>query len=269
VALFGKAKEMLDEGEYNERLGAELLRTGAGLGICGSFLAFDAGELALARRLCQEAALLADSTEDALLRAHVYVTMAVQSTSLARISGRRGPAREALRALGIAKQVAKHEPSPKLHALINMRAAPAAALLGDATAAQGAITQARRELDRKPFDEEPVAFGFVTPTEILGHEARVFADLGKPARAVDLYTGVLEDPVLPARNRALYTGLTADSQLTVGDATGALERGHGTLDLLDQGVNSRRTLNTLRPLTEQDPDFRERFAAVARSLVAE
>ncbi|WP_329520483.1 helix-turn-helix transcriptional regulator [Spirillospora sp. NBC_01491] len=269
VNLFGRAKAMLDESDYSPRLGADLLGVSAGLGVCGSFMAFDSGELALARRLSQEAALLADSTDDAVLRAHVYVTMALQSTALARLSVRRGPAREAMRTLGIAEQAAKHEPSPKLHALIHMRTATAAALLGDEGVARSSITAARRELDRGDHPDDPVAFGFVTPAEILGHEARMFADLGDPVRAVALYTQVTDAPDLPPRNRAFYQAALAETQLAAGARADALETGDRTLDALEGPVSSVRVLNTLRPLTHQNDDFRDRFEAVARTLSAE
>ncbi|GAB2861180.1 hypothetical protein GCM10022221_71180 [Actinocorallia aurea] len=86
------------------------------------------------------------------------------------MTGDAGPAREALRLLDRATAVARHEPCPKLHALIEMRKAPAAALLGDEAAVRRLIGVARGALDRPPQDRDPSTVAFVTPAEsFTGH----------------------------------------------------------------------------------------------------
>ncbi|GLW67670.1 hypothetical protein Arub01_59130 [Actinomadura rubrobrunea] len=268
VLLFGHAKGMLDESEYPKSIERELLNVAANLGVCGSFIAYDASALSLARRLAHEAVFLADSAEDDLLSAHVCVTMALQSISLARASGQRGPAREGLRFLERAEHIAKHEPSPKLHALIHMRKATAYALLGDGAAARASITEARRELDRGPHPTDRPWFEFVTETEITGHEARVAADLQDISTAVKLYEQVAEDPNLAPRNRTFYEALYAAIRLQHGDATGAVEIGRRALAALEGPVTSARALNALRPVRQHvgDEEFEQRFDAVATTL---
>ncbi|KAB2350204.1 hypothetical protein [Actinomadura rudentiformis] len=278
VQLFGHAREMFDEADYSELVGAQLLTAGANLGVCGSFIAFDAGDLALARRLSQEAGLLAESTHDPVLHAHAYVTMALQSTALARLSGRRGPAREAVRFLDQAADVARHEPSPKLHALIHMRRATAVALLDDSPAVTRAITSARRELDRGPHASDRPWFAFVTGTEITGHEARALADRASITgdrshveASAELYAKVLEDPTLLPRNHAFYSALLAAVRLQAGDIRGAVESGERALSALEGTVFSVRTLNTLRPVRAEvdDEEFAGRFDLLAKSLVVQ
>ncbi|WP_143219910.1 helix-turn-helix domain-containing protein [Actinomadura sp. CNU-125] len=265
LRLFGRAKAMLDESDYGERTGLGLLRAAADLGNCSSFLAFDTGELALARRLSQEAAALADSGDDAQLRAHVYATMAMQSTALARISGRRGPAREAKRALQVAAQSAKHHPSPKLHALIDMRTATVNAFLGDGAAARASIAAAHRELDRGDHPEDRQALGFVGRSEVLGHEARVTAILGDESRAASQLQRVLDTMDLAPRNQVYYRAMLAETRLAAGETAEALEAGHQTLNDL-KNVASMRALKTLQPLVRHDSEFHDRYGAIANDL---
>ncbi|WP_051713138.1 helix-turn-helix domain-containing protein [Spirillospora albida] len=268
MRLLGQARAMLDESDYTERIGSDLLRVAASIATCSSFLAFDAGQLALARRIVQEAASLADGSEDPALRAHAYATMALQSTALARMSGKKGPAREAQRALRMAERAAKHHPSPRVHALINMRKATANALLNDETAARAALLAAHDELDRGDHPDDPMPLAFVTRTEVLAHEGCVAADLGKPGKAVRLYTDVVTDPDLAPRNRVYYRATLAGKQLAADDVCGALTSGSTTLDEAEGTVASPRSLNLLRPLAAHDSDFRERLATVAAKLSA-
>ncbi|MFD0900069.1 helix-turn-helix domain-containing protein [Actinomadura sediminis] len=265
LRLFARAKAMLDESDYDERIGLDLLRATADLGNCTSFLAFDSGERSLARRLAQEAAMLADSGDDSELRAHVHATVAMQSTALARSSGQRGPAREALRSLRIAAQAAKHHPSPRLHALIDMRTATVSALLGDAATARASIAAAHRELDRGDHPTDRQALGFVRRSEIMGHEARVTALLGDPTRAAKLLERVLDTMELAPRNQVYYRAMLAEMRLAAGDTAEALEVGHRTLSDLEN-VGSMRALRTLQPLARRDAEFHDRYGTIASDL---
>lgn len=265
LRLFDRAKAMLDESDYSDRTGLDLVRVGADLANCTSFLAFDAGELVLARGLSQEAAMLADGGDDSALRAHIYATMAMQSTALARVSGQRGPAREAMRALRVAAQASKHVPSPKLHALIAMRSATASALLGDPAGARASIVEAHHELDRGDHPEDRQAFGFVDRSEVRGHEARVAALLGDRAAAAALLQRVLNDKELAPRNRVYYQATLAENWLADGHVDAALDIGRQVLGDLAV-VGSVRTLNALQPLTRHDPAFHDRYRVVADGL---
>ncbi|WP_067473434.1 helix-turn-helix transcriptional regulator [Actinomadura hibisca] len=274
MRLFAQTRNMIDESDYPEQVGRELLAVGANFGVCGSFVAFDAGDLSLARRLVQEARTLADGAGDPLLSAHVFVTMALQSTTLARQSGRRGPARESLRLLNQAECAVGRQPAPRLYALIQMRRAPAAALVGDTALARQSLAAARRELERADGGGvDPEWFAFVTPTEIDGHEARSLADQGRPAAAAVLYGRAVEDPSLPQRNRAFYRAVEAQMRLRDGDVDAALEVGDDALKALEGPVRSMRSLEALRPVREKAetkrPEFAERFDAAAATMVKE
>ncbi|MFF5265424.1 hypothetical protein ACFY4C_41630 [Actinomadura viridis] len=203
-----------------------------------------------------------------MLKAHVYATMALQSTTLSRRSGQQGPAREAVRLLTRAADIAKHEPSPKLHALISMRTGVAAGLLGDHLTARRAITDARRELDRGDHPADRPWFAFVTDSEITGHEARTFADRGQFTQAEALYGRVLEDSALPPRNQTYYEALLAEVRLQAGDTSGALETGRRVITALEGPVSSARALDSIKPLRDSgDEEFAARFDSVAKAMM--
>ncbi|GAA2148969.1 hypothetical protein GCM10009727_52190 [Actinomadura napierensis] len=270
MLLFQQTKHLIDEAEYPTSMTTDLLSAGANLGVCGSFIAFDAGDMATARRLAHEARLLADGTADGGLRAHVFATMALQSTTLARLSLRRGPAREALRFLDCAEEATRYEMSPKLRALINMRRATAAALLGEEHTTRSAVLTAHRELDRGPHPSDRPWFAFVTHAEVLGHEARAAADSGNRGQAAVLYERVLEDDDLLPRNQTFYKARLASVRLSLGDHDGALENGRAALSALEGNVTSVRALNTLQSLRAVgDEEFSGRLDAVADTLTAE
>ncbi|MFC4048268.1 helix-turn-helix transcriptional regulator [Actinomadura syzygii] len=268
--LFQQTKNLIGEAEYPNRLAPDLLGVCANLGVCASFIAFDAGDLATARRLIQDARELADGTEDGSLRAHVYAIMALQSTSLARLSGRRGPAREALRFLDRAEEAARYEMSPKLRALINMRRATAAGLQNEEHTARTALRTAYRDLDRGPHPDDRPWFGFVTHAEVRGHEAQMAVDTGDFVRAASLYQATLQEPMLPQRNRTFYQAQLANAQLKQGDRRGAFKNGRSALTTLEESVGSVRALNILRPLRDLgDEEFADRFATVAVAMSRE
>ncbi len=260
------ARAMLDHSSYTAAVGRELQVLSADLAACAGFAAFDAGIQPLARSLLSESTLLAGSTGDPVLMAHAYALLALQSTSLATQSGRRGRAREALRFLDQATDVARHEASPRLHATICMRRATASALLEDDVEARRNIASARRELDRGDHPADPHWAGFVTMSEITAHEAMAALSQGQPQSAARLFRDVLDDPGLPARNRALYQARLAVTLHAVGDKEEAVSEGLQVLDVLEGPVKSARTLHQLRPVRQDaapGSEFAVRFDAMA------
>ena len=187
---------------------------------------------------------------------------------------RRSLAREGLRLALQAADQARHEPIPRLHALIAMRHANAASLLGDEAAFRSAITRARRELDRGVRADDPEWIQFVDETEITGHEAMGVLNLGKPGRGETLYRTVL-DSNLTRRNRTYYGALLSGALLKQHAREHAIAEGMSVLPALADGVTSVRTLNELRPLravdgphTEERAAFCAQFDAVARSMAS-
>ena len=162
----------------------------------------------------------------------------------------------------------------RLHALIALRHASAASLLGDQAAFQAAISQARRELDRGPRDSDPPEWlRFVEQTEITAAEARGWLTLGDAHRSAQLYRQVLAD-VPGTRNRASYGAGLADALLKQGARQDAVAAAAGVLPALEAGVTSMRCLNRLRIIrqaagtTTGAQEFCERFDAIERALTA-
>ncbi len=244
---FARARRMVDESDYTEPVGRQLLAAAGALGNLAGWAAFDHGDQRLARHLYNEAQLLATSSGEVELQARLWVNRSMQDTYLANLEGDRGVARAGLRSAKLAAEVARHEPSPRLHALIAMREAAAYAQLGDASAFRAAITQARRELDRGPHPADPYWCGFVIEAEITGTEARGQLCLGFANRAIKLYESVLDDHRLAPRNRVCWEASLVGALMDVGDRAQALARGRVIVPALAMGqLTSARPLARLR-----------------------
>lgn len=201
-----------------------------------------------------------------MLTAHTYALLALQSTALATFSGRKGPAREALRFLDHAAEVARHEPSPRMHATIWMRRATASAVLDDELEVRRGIANARRELDRGDHPADPHWAAFVTPYEVTGHEAMARLSQGKAETAAGLFRDALGDPQMAPRNRAFYQARLAWALIAAGDRAGGISEGLRVLPVLEGPVRSARAVSQLRPVRQAaapDSEFAARFDAVA------
>ena len=146
---------------------------------------------------------LAAGAGDVVLAVHVLTSQSMLSAEMARTGPSREPARQALRLAFQAQEEGRYVPMARLHALIALRHASAASLLGDQAAFQAAISQARRELDRGPRDGDPPEWlRFVDETEITGVEARGWLNLGDAHRSAQLYRQVLADVPAPVTGPA-------------------------------------------------------------------
>ena len=252
----------------------QLLAAAGELALCTGWIALDSGQLPLARPLYEEARELADGSGDMLLGVHVLTNQSMLYAEMARTGPSREPARRALRLAFQAQDEGRYLPLPRLHALIALRHASAASLLGDKAAFQGGITQARRELDRGPRDENPPEWlRFVDHAEITGVEARGFLNLGDPGRSALLYRQVLASALSP-RNRVSYGAGLADALLKQGARQDAVTAAMDVLPALEGGVTSMRCLNRLRLVRQaagsmtEAKAFCDRFDAIERTLAA-
>ena len=122
-----------------------------------------------------------------MLTAHVLTNQSMLYAEMARTGPSPEPARQALRLAFQAQEEGRYIPMARLHALIALRHASAASLLGDKAAFQPAIIQARPELDRGPRNGDPPEWlRFVDDTEITGAEAMGWLNLGDAHRSVRL-----------------------------------------------------------------------------------
>jgi transcriptional regulator with XRE-family HTH domain len=273
VRQWRRARRMLDESDYSEAVGRDLLRATGNLGICAGWLAFDAANESLTRYLFSEARLLAGSANDPILSAHVLEKSSMLASHMARGGQSKGLARQGLRLADQAGEAARHEPMPRLHALIALRRANAASLLGDKPAFQSAITQARRELDRGASTEDPRWIQFVDESEISTQEAAGYQHLGDATTAAVLHRQSLDEPNLSRRNRACGRAQFAAALAQSGDVSGAVSEGMDVLPALAGGLTSLRTLNHLQPVRiaaerSAAEEFCALFDAIAHQLSA-
>ena len=248
--------------------GRQLLAVAGELALCTGWIALDGGRMPLARPLYEEARELAAGAGDVVLAVHVLTNQSMLYAEMARTGPSREPARQALRLAFQAQEEGRYIPVARLHALIALRHASAASLLGDKAAFQAAIIQARRELDRGPRDGDPPEWlRFVDETEITGVEARGWLNLGDAHRSARLYRQVLAAG-LSTRNRVSYGAGLADALLKQGARQDAVAAAMDVLPALEGGVTSMRCLNRLRLVRQAAgnmagaQEFCERFDAV-------
>ena len=253
---------------------SQLVAAAGELALCTGWIALDAECLTLAQPLYEKARELAVSAGDVMLAVHALTSLSMLHAEMART----GPSRESARqALGLAYQAAdqgRYIPIPPLHALIALRHASAASLLGDKAAFRAAIGQARRELNRGPWDGDPPQWlRFVSETEITATEATGYLNLGDAACGAMLYRQVLTSDLSP-RNRALYGAGLADALMRQGADQEAVATATDILPALENGVTSMRCLSRLRLIRRAvgniawAQEFRERFDAAEQALTA-
>jgi hypothetical protein len=252
--------------------GSRLLAAAGELALCTGWIAVDAGQLPAARPLYEQARELAAGSGDALVGVHALVNQSMLHAELALTGPSRDPARQALRLAFQAQDEGRYIPVPRLHALIALQHASAVSLLGDKTAFQKAVAQARLELDRGPEDEAPPEWlRFIDRTEITGVEARGWLNLGDSGRSALLYRQVLA-AVRSPRNRASYGAGLADALLKQGAGQDAVAAAMDVLPALEGGVTSMRCLSRLRLVRQAAAnipgaeEFCARFDAIERLL---
>lgn len=247
---YHRTRRMLEECDFSESVGRSLLATSGQLATATGWLAYDAGDQRLARDLYAQALLLAQEADDTLLTIMVLEKMTLQSVFLARTDQRPGLAREAVRTSGRAAELARHDRTPRLHALLAAREAISYAALGDEAAYRSAITRAHRELDAGLNADDPMWLRFVVPAELRVAEAKGRIYLDDPAGAVGLYEESLADDDLSPRNRLNYRAQLAAALARSGQTDTAVAEGLTVLPDLEAQVASPRTLAELRPVRQ-------------------
>jgi transcriptional regulator with XRE-family HTH domain len=263
-------------GTYSDEVGAALMSASATMTWVAGWVSYDLLQHEIARRAYGEAHLLATSSDDTELQAHVAVNMGTQATHGAGLPAggtAKGHLREGLRLAELAAAVARHEPSPRLHAGVAIRQADAYAALGDTPGFRAAIGRARRELDRgaHPSDAPWTAFASHS-SEVEACESNGYLHLGDPARAVALRQDFLDNPGLSPLSRTVGEGHLAKALLAAGDRTEAINVGRAILPELTAGkIASARplvSLKAVRAAAEHDGDeeFCGHYDAAARAL---
>jgi hypothetical protein len=253
-------------------LGSQFSAAAGELALCAGLIALDCGCLPMAQLLHGEADKLAADAGDPVLTVHVLTSLSMLYAEMAEAGCTREPARRALRLAFTAQEEGRYIPVPRLHALIALRHASAASLLGDKTGFQAAIVAARRQLERGPRDDNPAEWlRFVGETELIGAEARGWLNLGEARRAVLHYRQILAG-ALTARERTDYAASLACALLRSGEPGDAVSMAMEVLPGLDSEIASVRCLNQLRIVTDATREsaaareLRERFETIERAL---
>jgi hypothetical protein len=218
---------------------------------------------------------LAAGAGDAVLSVHVLTSQSLLFAEMASANCGRDLAGQALQLAFQAQEEGRYVPLPQLHALIALRHASAAALLGDRTAFQSGITQARRELDRGPrAGDLPEWLRFVDEIEITAVEARGYLSLGDADHSVRLYRQALGVGLGP-RSRAGYGAELAVALLRQGARGEAVAAAMEVLPALEAGVTYTWCLEQLRLVRQaagtaepRTQEFRERFDVIDRTPAA-
>jgi hypothetical protein len=267
-------RQILDEADYDELTGRQLMSIVGELAVCVGWLSYDGDDQARARELYSEAFLLADQAGDTGLTVRAIEKMSLQSAQMASRRSNRGFAREAVRLSARAIELARYDTSPRLHALLAGREAIANAANGDRNGFDAAIIRAKREMDRTGFEkDEAVWLRFATMSEITVHEAKGRSYLGDLDEASELYRASLTEPGLSPRNRVNYHAQFAATLAARGNAAEAISEGLTLLPVLEVQVASPRTVVELRPVRQaaqdrKDDEFCARYDALSTASSA-
>jgi hypothetical protein len=260
------AKHTLDTATYDTATGNAFASATGHLAVLAGWLAYDADLHPVARRCYADAMALASEAGDEDLIAHTCLYAANQSIFLTRQG--EGRPHHALKLIDRARTLMRGRPPGRIHALIAVREAQAQGVLGDRTGYGRAIATAWREVDQaldfEPEDECPQWLRFVTHSEIRGHEARGWGDIGDLRKSIDLLDAAATEE-RGTRNALNARAWSAAAHARIGDIPAAVDVGMMVLTEL-QKVTSGRTLRVLEPVTATDhpaaAEFREAFTAL-------
>ncbi|MFK0250209.1 helix-turn-helix transcriptional regulator [Amycolatopsis azurea] len=228
LAEIDKANNMLEQGSYDTRVGADLLTATRDLQVRTGWLACDAGEHDVARSCFAEALAGAVQAGDFETKARALAGLGFRSNLL-------GRPREGLRYSGAAEEAVKElGPSSRLTAAPILTLAVANARSKNARGADAAIKRARKALDADRGEAAGSWAAFMSPMEIDGVEATCAVESGQAARAERL----LERAIAGydrrfARNIALYRVRLMDARIRSGAVDGAIEAADEVLDAMD------------------------------------
>lgn len=207
------------------------------------WLAFDAERLEEARHATEQAIVHARLADDPVLETQALNCMCQLLIRDADPVGSLDCAQAAQRA-------SRGWATPRLSALLHMRAARAYASLGERRSFSREVANARAQLDRGADPEDPLFVQFVTPQEVASIEGLAWLALDQPDRATAALTTATADPVERPRNHAYYTVWQAVAASRQHDLYLASETGLSAIQLVG-AVDSPRTSRPLAALRQR------------------
>jgi hypothetical protein len=261
LRLFYRTRLMLNESDYTEKTGRELMVVAGEIAGCAGWIYYDVNDLDTAWKLYVEERFLADQSGNRDLEIRALSALSRIMNDQARESNQAGFAKDGLRLIQRAADVARREPSSELHALLAAREAGAYATLGDRSGFEAAMSRAWNHMENAEGKDMPPWLGFVNISEIASQEAGARLALGDTARAVEIQRSSLT-PDLSPRNSVSYRASLARGLAAQGDLTAAIAEGTTVLTALNSGKISSprviRKLEVVRHATQSHksgPDF--------------
>jgi hypothetical protein len=223
--LTDRAAPML-RGTYSSSVGRELFAAAAELARVAGWAAVDADEHGVAQRHLTQALRLARAAGDVQAGAYVLSTLSLQ-TYLA------GHARQAAEMAAAAYDRARDVAAPRVLAFAKSAEAHAHGLAGDARAADAALSEAMRQLERVVPDGDPAWLAYFTHARIASDAVEINRDLHRPKVAL---RWAREADAMPkdrfTRSVGIRTAVETSTHLQAGDLDQGLATGHRAVDIL-------------------------------------
>lgn len=241
AALRGRVDEWLNEPNFSvHRVAGELQSLAGELSAWAGWLAFDADDRAQAATLLQDALLHARLIDDPRLE--------VRALSYICLLNRDRRPRESLQCAEAALQRARAWATPRLLALLHLRAARANASLDERKAFSRDIANAKSQLEHGVHDDDPLYIRFVGEMEVAGITGLSYLAMDQPERAAAAFRRITENPDANyKRNTGYYTVRLAEAVARQHDISQAGEIGLGAIPTVRE-LGSGRSMRHLRSL---------------------
>ncbi|MEU6628490.1 hypothetical protein ABZ905_09360 [Streptomyces parvus] len=254
----GWVHHAIDHGVYTEEAGLQLHAIAGQLTTSLGWYCYDAGRQEEARIHFSEALNTALLNGDHPLATRTLSNMSRQSVDLQK-------PREAVRFIRTAEQYASQwEATPRVTALLAIRAAQGYARLGDEMNTSHSIKRAWRAFDQGPSELDPEWTGFLNEAELTCLEGMSRTDLGQHRRAVKLLerSSTLQK-LEHSRNRGMCLVRLAGAAALDRDFDRTANAAQESLRLIEGGQSSTRTRQQL--VVVRDTLDRHRDVPAARS----
>ncbi|WP_433717193.1 hypothetical protein ACQP2U_42930 (plasmid) [Nocardia sp. CA-084685] len=246
---------LLRHGTYTDSVGRRLYSSAAELLRLGGWLAFDSGQHALAQRYWLAALRAAHTAGDNALAANTLGFMSCQAKDL-------NQRREAT-LLAESARAGYRGTSPRVNAILHLRAAEAYATEGSATETRRALDAAFTSLDTNPAAAEPDWSYWISQTQAHAQAGFCFTRLAQPSSARHHLQQALrlQDPT-NTRETALRYTLLANTHLQEPDLDldQALDYAGRAVDILADEVTSVRCVEHLVAIAQTCAEHRGRPA---------
>lgn len=240
IGVHERLSQWARRSSYSREVGEALQVTLADLANQVAWLAVDADRRAQSRTYLNEAisrARIADEPREEV-RALACLSLLTRSSQ----------PKESLQCAEAARRVAAGWATPRLQALLHLRAAHAHAYLKDGAAYERAAARALNCMEKGQHEDDLPFLRFVTPQEATGLAGLAQLALGRSRRAVAAFQSIA-DTAQPAtrRNEIYYRVRLAQAAQRAGDLNQAAAV---ALDVLPQvaAIQSRRTTGVLARL---------------------